>query len=169
MNLKQQMRDRGLFSVRSLAVSGLVAAVYAVVTLLFAPLSYGQIQVRVSEALTVLPFLLPQAVPGLFVGCFIANFIGGFGIIDVVLGSFATLIAALITAWMPNVYLAALPPVVVNMLVVGGYLSYILDVPFLLCAMYIGLGQVAACYFLGVPLVLLLQRRMKKGGKNPAR
>ena len=115
MNLKQQMRDRGLFSVRSLAVSGLVAAVYAVVTLLFAPLSYGQIQVRVSEALTVLPFLLPQAVPGLFVGCFIANFIGGFGIIDVVLGSFATLIAALITAWMPNVYLAALPPVVVNM------------------------------------------------------
>ena len=153
---------------RSLAVSGLVAAVYAVVTLLFAPISYGQIQVRISEALTVLPYIMPQAVPGLFIGCFIANFIGGFGVLDVILGSSATLIAALLTARMPNVYLAALPPVVVNMAVVGGYLSVIMDVPFLACAMYVGLGQVAACYFLGVPLVLLLERRMKKGGNDPA-
>lgn len=169
MKPERKMRDTSLFSVRSLAVSGLVAAVYAVVTLLFAPISYGQVQVRISEALTVLPYIMPQAVPGLFIGCFIANFIGGFGIPDVVMGSSATLIAALLTERMPNVYLAALPPVVVNMVVVGGYLSVIMDVPFPACAMYVGLEQVAACYFLGVPLVLLLQRRMKKGGKNPAR
>lgn len=161
------MKD--LFTVQSLAVSALVAAAYAVVTLLFAPISYGHIQVRISEALTVLPFLFPQAIPGLFVGCLIANFAGGFGIIDVVLGSSATLFAALLTAKMPNVYWAALPPVILNMFVVGGYLSFLLDLSFALCALYIGLGQVVACYFLGVPLVLLLERRMKKGGKPPAR
>ncbi len=81
----QNMKD--LLAPRSLAVSGLVAAAYAVVTILFAPISYGHIQVRISEALTVLPFLFPQAVPGLFIGCLIANFAGGFGILDVVLGS----------------------------------------------------------------------------------
>ena len=82
-----------LFSVRSLALSGLVAALYAVTTILFAPISYGYVQVRISEALTVLPFFFPQAVFGIFVGCLFANLFGGFGILDVVLGSAATLLA----------------------------------------------------------------------------
>ena len=116
----------------------------------------------------MLPFLFPQAVPGLFIGCLIANFAGGFGILDVVLGSGATLIAAVLTAKMPNVWLASVPPVAVNMAVVGGYLSFLLDIPFLLCALYVGLGQIVACCFLGIPLVLLLERRMKKGGTGPA-
>jgi uncharacterized membrane protein len=163
-----QLNMNDLLAPRSLAVSGLVAAAYAVVTLLFAPISYGHIQVRVSEALTVLPFLFPQAIPGLFVGCLIANFAGGFGILDVVLGSGATLTAAVLTAMMPNVWLASVPPVAVNMAVVGGYLSFLLDIPFLLCALYVGLGQLVACCFLGIPLVLLLERRMKKGGNGPA-
>ena len=157
---KMQLNMNDLLAPRSLAVSGLVAAAYAVVTLLFAPISYGHIQVRVSEALTVLPFLFPQAIPGLFVGCLIANFAGGFGILDVVLGSGATLTAAVLTAMMPNVWLASVPPVAVNMAVVGGYLSFLLDIPFLLCALYVGLGQLVACCFLGIPLVLLLERRM---------
>ncbi len=157
-----------LFSVRSLAISGLVAAIYAVTTILFAPISYGYIQVRISEALTVLPFLFPQAVFGLFVGCLIANLFGGFGILDVALGSAATLIAALMSSAMPTVYLAALPPVLVNTLIVGGYLSYILDVSFLLCAVYVGIGQFIACYLLGVPLTLLLRERIGEGGKDPA-
>jgi uncharacterized membrane protein len=165
---KTRLNVHDLLRPRSLAVSGLVAAAYAVVTVLFAPISYGYIQVRISEALTVLPFLFPQAVPGLFVGCLIANFAGGFGILDVVLGSGATLIAAVFTALMPNVWLASVPPVVVNMAVVGGYLSFLLEIPFLLCALYVGLGQVIACCFLGIPLVLLLERRMKKGGNGPA-
>lgn len=165
---KTRLNVHDLLRPRSLAVSGLVAAAYAVVTVLFAPISYGYIQVRISEALTVLPFLFPQAVPGLFVGCLIANFAGGFGILDVVLGSGATLIAAVLTALMPNVWLASVPPVVVNMAVVGGCLSFLLEIPFLLCALYVGLGQVIACCFLGIPLVLLLERRMKKGGNGPA-
>jgi len=158
-----------LFSVRSLALSGLVAALYAVTTILFAPISYGYVQVRISEALTVLPFLFPQAVFGLFVGCLFANLFGGFGILDVVLGSAATLLAGIVSSAMPTVYLAALPPVLVNMVIVGGYLSFILDLPFPLCAMYVGIGQFIACYLLGVPLTLLLGKRIKAGGEDPAR
>jgi len=150
----------GLFSVRSLGISGLVAAAYVVATLLFAPLSYGYVQVRISEALSVLPFILPESVLGLFVGCLFANLIGGFGLLDVLLGSGATLLAGAISVAMPTAWLAALPPVIVNALVVGGYLSFILDVPFLLCAMYVGVGQAVACYLLGVPLVLLLRDRL---------
>lgn len=119
-----------LFSVRSLALSGLVAALYAVTTILFAPISYGYIQVRISEALTVLPFLFPQAVFGLFVGCLFANLFGGFGILDVVLGSGATLLAGIISSAMPNVYLAALPPVLVNMVIVGGIFRLFWTFPF---------------------------------------
>lgn len=157
-----------LLSVRNLALSGLVAAAYTVVTILLAPISYGQVQVRISEALTLLPFFFPQSILGLFVGCLIANLWGGFGLLDIVLGSLATLLAALLTSKMPNVYLAAVPPVTVNMVVVGGYLSFLLDIPFWSCALYVGLGQVVACFFLGIPLSLLLLRRLKKAGGNPS-
>lgn len=158
-----------LLSVRSLALSGLVAALYAVTTVMFAPISYGYIQVRISEALTVLPFLFPQAVFGLFVGCLFANLFGGFGILDVVLGSAATLLAALISSAMPTICLAAFPPVLVNMGIVGGYLSFLLDVPFPLCALHVGIGQFVSCYLFGIPLTLLLSKRIRTGGKDPAR
>ena len=76
-----------------------IAAIYAALTLALAPISYGAVQVRVSEALTVLPFFMPHsAVPGLFLGCLLANFLGGAGIWDVIFGSAATLVAAMITA-----------------------------------------------------------------------
>ena len=165
--MKKSPSPRDLLSPRSLVLAGLVAAVYSAVTLLFAPLSYGPVQVRISEALTLLPFILPEAVPGLFVGCVLANLAGGFGILDVVLGSAATLAAAMITARMPNAWLASVPPVMVNMLVVGGYLAYLTDSPFLYCSLYVGLGQVVSCVFLGVPLVLFLSGKMKKAGSPP--
>lgn len=154
--------------VRKIALAGVIAGAYIAVTLLFAPLSYGMVQIRISEALTLLPFLFPEAIPGLFAGCLLANFAGGFGLADVIFGSAATLAAAMLTARMPTLFLAALPPVVVNMVVVGGYLSVLLEVPLLLSMAYVGAGESVACFFLGIPLVLMLQRRMKKGGKFPA-
>ncbi len=157
-----------LFSIRSLVLSGLVAAAYAVVTVLLAPVSYGPLQFRVSEALTVLPFFLPQSVPGLFLGCLVANLWGGFGVLDVVFGSAATLLAAVMTSRMPNIWLAALPPVLVNALLVGGYLSFLLKIPFWTCALYIGTGQAAVCFFLGIPLAFFIRRRMEKGGGDPS-
>ena len=155
--------------VRKVPLAGVIAGAYIAVTLLFAPLSYGMVQIRISEALTLLPFLFPEAIPGLFAGCLLANFAGGFGLPDVIFGSAATLAAAVLTARMPTVFLAALPPVLINMVVVGGYLSVLLEVPLLLSMLYVGAGESVACFLLGIPLVLMLQRRMKKGGKFPAR
>ncbi|GHS86104.1 hypothetical protein AGMMS49957_03620 [Synergistales bacterium] len=150
---------------KSLALGGVIAALYVALTVALAPLSYGPVQFRVSEALTLLPFCLPEAIPGLFVGCVIANFFGGYGILDVVVGGFATLFAAWLTARTSNLWLAALPPVLVNALVIGAMLHYIADVPFLLVCGEVGLGQAGVCYLLGIPLMkALLARGIIKGG-----
>ena len=74
----------------------MIAALYAALTITLAPISYGPIQFRVSEALTLLPWYRAEAVPGLFVGCLVANFFGGYGLVDMICGSMATLIAALL-------------------------------------------------------------------------
>lgn len=137
---------------------GLIAALYVVITIVFAPISYGMVQVRVSEALTVLPFVFPESILGLYLGCLIANIYGGFGFIDIVFGSLATLIAAYLTSKMPSKYLAPLPPVLVNSLIVGLILYYVNKTPLLLNMFYVLGGQVVSCYLLGLPLLLLLKR-----------
>jgi len=134
-----------------------IAALYAVVTIIFQPISYGLVQVRVSEALTLLPFLWLEAVPGVFIGCLFANIWGGTGLLDIILGSATTLAAAILTRYAPNKFLAATSPVVMNALVVGSYLSYILNAPLLLSIFYVGCGQAIACYALGLPLLNLVK------------
>ena len=74
-----------------------IGAIYVVLTLLFAPLSYGEVQVRFSEALTILPYFTPAAIPGLFVGCILSNLLGGAIPVDIIFGSIATLIGAVFT------------------------------------------------------------------------
>ncbi|MDN5336082.1 MAG: hypothetical protein PWR02_1108 [Synergistales bacterium] len=164
-----------LVSPGAMVRAALIAAAYALLVIFFAPLSYGPVQVRIAEALTLLPWLWVEAVPGLFLGCLIANLFGGFGLIDVIFGSSATLVAAVMTRMMPNKVLAAAPPVVINALVVGGYLSYLTEVSFPFAAMYVGVGQAIACYALGLPLLAALERRFPGGsvcsrdGKGGAR
>lgn len=145
-----------------IARSALVAALYALLVLAFAPLSFGPVQFRVAEALTLLPWLFPEAIPGLFVGCLVSNFFGGLGIVDMVFGSLATLVAAWLTRRMPNVFWAAVPPVLVNAVVVGTYLSYLLDLPVAATILYVGLGQAGVCFLLGIPLATLLGRVLKE-------
>ena len=82
------------FSVEDIARGGIIAALYVVLTYIFAPISFGPIQVRIAEMLTILPLFTPAAVPGLFIGCFLGNILGGAIVIDVVCGSIATLIGA---------------------------------------------------------------------------
>lgn len=135
-----------------------IAALYAVITIIFAPISYGLLQVRISEALTILPFIFPESVLGLFLGCFIANIYGGLGFIDVFFGSIATLIAAYLTRKMPNAFLAPLPPVLVNAVIIGYVLKYTLGYPLLPSMLYVGLGEFLACYFIGLPLLYLLNK-----------
>lgn len=136
-----------------------IAMLYAVITIAFAPISYGVIQVRISEALTVLPFLFPEAVLGLFLGCLISNIYSVLGIIDIIFGSLATLLAAYLTRKMPHPVLAPLPPVVVNAVVIGLILHYTLGYPLYASMCYVGIGQFLACYFLGLPLLYLIKRK----------
>ena len=104
------------FSVRDLTFAALVAALYAVMGYFgdVLSLTFGPVQFRFAEALTVLPFLFPAAAPGLAVGCFLTNLLGSPFPLDWLLGTLATAIAAWLTIKMPRWYLAALPPILVN-------------------------------------------------------
>lgn len=146
---------------RKLTTIALIAALYVVLTLLFAPLSYNYLQFRISEVLTVLPFFTPLAVPGLFIGAVISNWYSSFGIADVIFGGLASLIAAWLTSKMPNRWLAPLPPVIVNAIIIGIMLGTIADIPGLtvpMAILWVGLGQLGVCYGLGLPFLLILER-----------
>lgn len=146
-------------SLRFTLRAAVIAALYAAVTLLLAPISYGPLQFRVAEALTLLPILTPAAVPGLFVGCLAANLLGGATALDVAFGSLATLMAALLTRRLKDrPLLAALPPVLVNAAIVGAVLAYAYNLPFWLTALEVGAGQLGVCYALGLPLFYALRR-----------
>ena len=147
---------------RYLVHAASIAAVYAVLTIAFAPFSYGQIQVRFAEALTILPFFTSAAIPGLFVGCIVANFFGPGGIPDVVFGSAATLIAAYISYKMPAKWLVPLPPVIANGLIIGYLLHYLYQLPLLITIGWVALGELISCYFIGYPLLLILEKYRDK-------
>ena len=141
----------------------LIGAAYAVLTLLppLRAVSYGMVQVRVAEALTVLPYVTRAAIPGLFVGCLVANVAGGLGPLDMVLGSLTTLMAAWLTSRARVAWLAPLPPVILNALVVGTYVPVLLGLRVSLPVgwAWVGLGELVACYGLGYPLLAYLVRR----------
>jgi len=147
------------------AQAGLIAAVYLLLSLIFYPISFGVYQVRVAEALTVLPFLTGAAVPGLYVGCLLANIFGGMGWQDVVFGSLLTLVAAILTRMTVRIrrgwLVAPLPPVVINAFGVSLYLAPIIGVGYWFSVQMIGVGQLVSCYAIGLPLLRLLQKRSR--------
>lgn len=145
------------FTPRFIAEAAIIAAMYAALTILI-PGGSGQIQIRVAEALTILPFFTPAAIPGLFVGCLVANTFTGMGPYDIFFGSLATLLAAVLTAKMPGKFLAPLPPIIVNAIVVAIILNLSIKAPLLETMGFVALGEVVACYVLGYPLLLLMER-----------
>lgn len=147
---------------RFIVEAAILAAIYAVITIILAPISYGQIQVRISEALTILPYFTPAAIPGLFVGCIVSNIFGGGGIIDIVFGSLATLIAAILSRMMRKRWLVPLPPVVINGFVIGWVLYRVYGLPYWPSVGTVTAGQLVACYGLGYPLLLLLEKHKEK-------
>ena len=150
--------------IKYLAQAGIIAALYVVFTLIAnaAGLASGVIQVRISEALTVLPFFTPAAIPGLFIGCLLSNILGGCVIWDIIFGSIATLLGALgtyaIRKKLPD-WCAAIPPILANTLIVPFVLSYAYEVPdsipFLMLT--VGAGEVISCGILGILLLKLLK------------
>ena len=164
--------------VRKVVFGAAIAALYTVLTFLSASLliAYGPFQFRISEVLTILPFFFPIAVPGLFVGCILANLLSPYGFADMVIGSLATLLAALCTMklgksenseYLRVKALACLPPVLFNAVFIGALIAYFMVAggetdafwaAFVVNALQVGFGQLVVLYILGLPLMIYLPR-----------
>ena len=139
--------------------AAVIAAIYVVLILLFQPFSFGEIQVRVAEALTVLPFFTPAAIPGVTIGCLIGNLIGG-NVMDMIFGTLATLIGAAVSyAVRKNQYLVPLPPIVSNALIIPWVLKYAYGLPFSIpfLMLTVSIGEVLSCGILGLVLLTALK------------
>jgi|UniRef100_A0A7C4XUA7 uncharacterized membrane protein len=170
----------------SLIRSALIGALYFVLTIILKPLSFYAVQVRISEALTVLPYSFPEAVWGVTIGCFLANLSSPFGPVDWIVGTFLTFISAVLTYIIGKrklkKYLAPLPPIIFNAFGVSFYVVTLATLntkmgliealrysiahfawkPYLLGVLTIGLGEAISTYLLGLPLLHLLERRLSK-------
>ncbi|MBQ7954487.1 MAG: QueT transporter family protein [Lachnospiraceae bacterium] len=144
--------------------ASMIAALYVVLTLFAAALGLDRyaIQVRFSEALTILPFFMPAAVPGLFIGCLLSNLLTGCVIWDVIFGSVATLLGALGTRLVHkhSKWLAPIPPILSNVLIVPFILSYAYhfegSLPYFMLT--VGLGEIISCGLLGMALLFTLEK-----------
>ena len=142
--------------------AAMIAAIYVVLTYVFAPFSFGEVQIRIAEALTILPVFTPAAIPGLFLGCIISNTLTGCMLLDIIFGSMATLIGAAGTWLLRNKtkWLAPLPPIIANTLIVPFVLAYVYHVEgaiyyFMLT---VGIGEIISCGVLGMLLRTVLQK-----------
>ena len=142
--------------------AAVIAALYVVLVVIFNYISFGPIQFRVAEALTILPYFTPAAIPGLFIGCILANVIGGAVIWDIIFGSIATLIGAVFTYLLrkKSKFLAPLPPVLANTIIVPWVLKYAYGAEEMVwfMAVTVGIGEILACYVLGMILLFALNK-----------
>lgn len=159
-----------------LTISAVIAALYVVFTLPFAQFAYGPLQFRLAEILVVLPILTPAAVPGLTLGCFLANLLNpeNLGLVDIIFGSLATFLAAICTRYISGKKpfgtsiktdaTALVPPVLINAVIVGGYLALLLvDGPVNWVVMgtfmlQVGVSEGVLVYALGLPFLLAIRK-----------
>lgn len=146
-----------------LTQAAMIAALYVVLTLAINAfgLASGAIQVRVSEALTILPYFTPAAIPGLFIGCLLSNTITGCALFDIIFGSIATLLGAVGTYLLRrHKWLAPVPPIIANTIIVPFVLSYVYGtpgtIPYLMLT--VGIGEVISCGVLGMVLLFALNK-----------
>lgn len=146
--------------VKNLVKAGIIAALYVVLVVVFSYSSFGPIQFRIAEMLTILPLFTPAAIPGLFIGCLLANVLGGAVFLDIVFGSLATLVAAFMSYRLrKKEWLVPLPPVLINAVVVGIILKFVYaeaaSVWVLMGSVF--LGQMVSAYGLGMILIKALK------------
>ena len=166
------MRDKKVLYLTQAAV---IAALYVVLCEIFAPISFKNIQVRIAEGLTILPFFTPAAIPGLFVGCLIGNMLGGAIPLDVVCGSLATLIGALGTWWIGTLirqkpaagamkFALPVPPIIANTIIVPLvlYYGYAIRIPIPIQMLTVGIGEVLGCGVIGMVLFYALEKNSQK-------
>ena len=152
------MKNKKLVFICQAAV---IAALYVVLTYVFSAFASGVIQVRVSEALTILPAFTPAAIPGLVIGCLLSNTLTGCVLLDIIFGSVATLIGALGSyALRRHTWLVPIPPIVSNMIIVPFVLRYAYGAtdayPFMIAT--VGAGEIISCYLLGMILYGALKK-----------
>ena len=148
-----------------MAQGAAIAALYVVLTLAFVPISFAAVQVRIAEALTILPLFTPAAIPGLYIGCIIANLMGGAIIWDVIFGSIATLIGAYFGYRLRgNRWLVPVPAIISNTVIVPLVLrfGYGVDMPFILLVLSIAAGEIVGCYVLGEILATAMLAHKKE-------
>ena len=160
-------------NIRKIAFIGVVAASYAALTMAVAPVAFGPIQFRIAEVLCILPFFFPITVPALFIGCAIANLLSPYGMLDVVAGSSASLMAAVCTMYIGRVNrnaiaakaLACFPPVIFNALIIGAVIALssvgggeAFWPAFVINGLQVGAGQFGVLYLIGFPLMIYLPK-----------
>lgn len=156
--MKTKFDDRKTMEI---VLGAVIAALYVALTLPFAPIAYGPVQFRISEALTILPYFTPAAVPGVTLGCLLSNILMGSPLPDIVFGTIATLIGAVFSYRLrAHKYLVCLPPIAANALIIPWVLKFAYGVPDLVPVMMftVGLGEVFAVGILGNMLLLALER-----------
>jgi uncharacterized membrane protein len=170
-----ELKTMGFRNVRFLTTAAFIGTLYA--ALVFTPVLssaafYGN-QIRVAEALTILPFFTPAAIPGLFIGCLVANMTSPFGPIDIIFGSTVSLIAAILSRKLPQLLgisqksvilskiIVPLPPVILNALYVGYVLNILDNAPLIPTIISVAIGETIACYGLGVPLMIVFSKKYK--------
>lgn len=149
-------------AVYQIVYGAVIAAVYVALTVLFAPISFGPVQFRISEALCVLPFFTPAAVPGVFAGCLLSNLLCGASPLDVVFGSLATLIGAAGSLYVgrKSKWLVCVPPIVSNTIIIPWVLRYAYGSSDLIPVVMVtvGIGEILAIGVLGNLLLAALER-----------
>ncbi|MCH5195512.1 MAG: QueT transporter family protein [Oscillospiraceae bacterium] len=149
------MQKNEIFNTKNMVRLALVAAAYAVLTLVIAPLSYAAVQFRFSEALVLLCFYRKDYCASMILGCFIANLFSPFGLYDIIFGTLATAVAVIPMYYIKNIYVASLLPVISNGFIVGFEL-FLCGEPFWFSAGTVALGEAVVVCVLGVLLFKLV-------------
>ena len=158
-------------NIRYLTKASLIAAIYLVLILIqalpfpVANLTFGPVQLRLAEGLTLLPFVEPAAIPGLFIGVLLANFVlapySGFGLVDIIGGSLVTLAAAYLTSKTKNKYMAMVPPIVLNGLIVSIWVSYFTRIPYIYTVLGISAGEAVSVVIFGSIILYVYEKASK--------
>lgn len=159
---------------KKLTTLGLVAALYAVITLALSGISYGPIQFRMAEVMVLLPLLGKEYILALTIGCFLANVIGPYGVPDIIFGTLATFISTYLVYLTGktmkdkkgHLLIASLWPTIVNAIIIGIMLNKFLGFPLILSMLQVGFGQFVVITIIGVPLFNMIEKKYGKKLKS---
>lgn len=128
-------------SVKIIVINAMIASIYAALTLVISPIAYSEIQFRLSEIMVFLAFYNRKYIPGLIIGCIVANLFSPMGLLDVIFGAISTIIVCISMYLIKNRYLAAITGALITGIIIGGELWYAYQIPYLINALYVAIGE----------------------------